>query len=47
MVESSRSALKRWIGIELKRLRQRAGYERADVAERLGKTAAWPGVIAR
>ncbi|WP_329050005.1 helix-turn-helix domain-containing protein [Amycolatopsis sp. NBC_01488] len=45
MVESSRSALKRWIGTELKRLRQRAGYERADVAERLGKTGAWPGHV--
>ncbi|MEV6829318.1 helix-turn-helix transcriptional regulator [Amycolatopsis sp. NPDC051102] len=45
MVESSRSALKRWIGVELKRLRLRAGYERADVADRLGKTAAWPGHV--
>jgi transcriptional regulator with XRE-family HTH domain len=45
VVASSPSALKRWIGAELKRLRLAAGRSRAEVAERLGKTGAWPGHI--
>lgn len=45
MVASSPSALKRWIGAELRRLRLAHGRTRAQVAERLGKTAAWPGHI--
>ncbi len=43
MVESSPTALRRWIGSELKRMREAAGIERAEVAERFMKTAAWPG----
>lgn len=43
MVASSPTALKRWIGAELKRLRLQRGYDRPAMAERLGKTSAWPG----
>uniref|UniRef100_UPI003F493DDC Scr1 family TA system antitoxin-like transcriptional regulator n=1 Tax=Amycolatopsis sp. CA-290885 TaxID=3239925 RepID=UPI003F493DDC len=42
---SSRTALKRALGTQLKRLREQAGKSRADVSDRLGKTAAWPGHI--
>lgn len=37
VASSSPTALKRWIAIELHRLREAAGFERPDAAKRLGK----------
>jgi len=38
VVANSPTALRRWIALELKRLRVAAGYEPADAAERVSKT---------
>ena len=37
MVASSPTALKRWIAIELRRLREESGHDRAAAAKRIGK----------